>query len=353
LLVQAGAQIQAVDQEGCGALHFAAFNGHGAICKELVVMGCPVDQVDQGDRTPLHFAASGGHEYVIQQLLELGADHDAEDKDAWCGLHWAADGGHDGACLELLQAGCSSICTDIKGMIPLHYAAANGHAMCSRVLMQASSKAWLLGDLDRGWTPVHYAAETGYLKVLQVLVDNGARVKVGDDQGRSPLDVARSTESRTPEVYECIKYLMHRMAEDQEETAMRMTGKRREPKIMSIQSPLKEQRVVNIQQMRRHSNELVEEVPTLDPAPKPPLKKKASESEQAIWAAMAGGANNEAKAKDKVERSDRILRASDGPPWDQREDEFWDMMSEGAHEEVEERGITLVPGHGANIRRGK
>jgi len=338
-LVRAGAKIHAVDKEGCGALHFAAFNGHSIICKELVMLGSHVDVRDMDQRTPLLFAASGGHEYTVATLLELGGDHDAEDKDGWCGLHWAADGGHDGACLEILSAGCSSLCTDIRGMVPLHYAAANGHVLATRVLMQAGSRAWMLGDLEKGWTPIHFAADGGHLAALEAMMNNGAKAKIGDDRGRSPLAVAKANESRSPEVYNVVKYLMLKEdQEDEEEMQTRMTGHRREPKIARRAKDQEEHTIINVTDLQ--SKPKAKDFKGVRP--------EAVAGEQEAWKAMlagAGMANSQAwvdaaaneekkKARARLLAAAKKLRGVKGVEWSKLEAEFWELMSDGAHEEA-------------------
>lgn len=67
----------ATDSRGCGALHLAAWAGHGDICKMLLNHpSLPADSntANLQNETPLHYAAQHGHLTVLIELLAHGAD---------------------------------------------------------------------------------------------------------------------------------------------------------------------------------------------------------------------------------------------------------------------------------------
>lgn len=226
VLLAAGANLGALDLEGCGVLHFAAFNGWVPLCQAFVAKGCSVDQRDAYNRTPFLFGASGGHQAVLQALMEMGADISAQDNDGWSALHWAADGGFMHACMELQAIGCSSVIGDVRGMLAVHYAAAGGHDAVVEILAEGSENIWQVGDVEKGWTALHYAADGNHKAVLEVFVKLGARVKVGDKDGRSPLDVARTSGAA-----ECVTFLQEEEAEDHNEMVAWIRSEVAEPHI--------------------------------------------------------------------------------------------------------------------------
>jgi len=72
-LLYVGASLTDVDQEGLGALSWAAINGHLHCVELLLDRGCDIDHNDNIKRTPLHLASLYGHEQVVRSffILEL------------------------------------------------------------------------------------------------------------------------------------------------------------------------------------------------------------------------------------------------------------------------------------------
>jgi len=68
------ADVNARDEEGCTALHFAADRGHADVVALLVGHGAEIDAQDVDGATALHYASLCENEEVCKQLLDLGAD---------------------------------------------------------------------------------------------------------------------------------------------------------------------------------------------------------------------------------------------------------------------------------------
>jgi len=66
----------ALNREGnnWGALHYAVFNGHDKLARDLVARGAEVNARSPNGSTPLMLAAREGREDLIKVLLESGAD---------------------------------------------------------------------------------------------------------------------------------------------------------------------------------------------------------------------------------------------------------------------------------------
>jgi ankyrin repeat protein len=82
--------LDAIDDEGRAALHYAAWNGLGEPTELLLKAGADPD-VLSGDRrsTPLHLAAGMGRLQCVQVLLRYGADSSCVDIDKWTALDLA------------------------------------------------------------------------------------------------------------------------------------------------------------------------------------------------------------------------------------------------------------------------
>ena len=90
LLLQAGADPQAVNNEGLTPLHRGAVNGNPVVTAHLLAAGADPNALDNEDYTPLHHSAAGGASgRVIARLLAAGADPLAGSNDGRTPLHSA------------------------------------------------------------------------------------------------------------------------------------------------------------------------------------------------------------------------------------------------------------------------
>jgi ankyrin repeat protein len=80
MLVEEGADVEALGDEGDRPLHLAACEGHLEV-RVLVEAGANVEAELAGGERPLHLAAQGGHAEVVQMLLVAGADVEAKKAD--------------------------------------------------------------------------------------------------------------------------------------------------------------------------------------------------------------------------------------------------------------------------------
>jgi ankyrin repeat protein len=68
-----------VDRYGRAPLHYAALEGRGSDVIMLLEAGADAGAADDDGWTPLHAAAQGGHAHVLELLLGAGAAVDARD----------------------------------------------------------------------------------------------------------------------------------------------------------------------------------------------------------------------------------------------------------------------------------
>ncbi|KAK7868932.1 hypothetical protein R5R35_002572 [Gryllus longicercus] len=107
----------------------------------------------------------------------------------------AAVKAHADAVQLLLERGAAVNARNAFGFAPLHMAAHNDpSARCVSLLVYGGA------DVDAanrfGRTPLHYAAECGNEAALRALLAAGARRRVNDDEGRAPIDVAKTDAAR-------------------------------------------------------------------------------------------------------------------------------------------------------------
>lgn len=169
-LCEHGASAAAADREGLLPLHAAALKGRYEMLTLLLPKGAPADASDNTGRTALHYAALGGHVAVIEFLIERGADMSAGDKAGETPLHLAARRCRDKAAELLLKRGADVNATNALGQTPLILAVSQGPAA---------------PELD-----------AAIARFARRLLENGAARDVKDKEGRTALACAVLREHR-------------------------------------------------------------------------------------------------------------------------------------------------------------
>ncbi|XP_008064216.1 ankyrin repeat domain-containing protein 35 isoform X2 [Carlito syrichta] len=122
VLLQHGANEDAVDAENRSPLHWAASSG----CASSVLLLCDheafLDVLDNDGRTPLMIAALGGHTAICSQLLQRGARVNVTDKNDKSALILACEKGSAEVAELLLSHGADVGAVDSAGNDALHYA---------------------------------------------------------------------------------------------------------------------------------------------------------------------------------------------------------------------------------------
>jgi uncharacterized protein len=163
LLLNAGADAKASDDNGDTALYTAASRGDLEIAEMLIAQGADVNSKINGGTTSLHEAAWNGHEAMMKLLLSKGAEADAKRIDGLTPLINAAGPGAERSgkgCVEILLA---------KG-----------------VNINASD--------ENGETPLFKAAYYGNKDVVEILLAHGALINATNKNGKTPLKVASKPE---------------------------------------------------------------------------------------------------------------------------------------------------------------
>ena len=145
-LLERGADVDARDQSGCTALHFAvlpslAYNNEDGIeiVRQLLKYKPDVNAKDSYSCTPLHYAAYRSSAVCIDVLLAAGARVNARDADGWTALHWAVYNEHQGKIVaeKLILAGIDMNVIDRSGMTALHKARSRNKHAVIKVLEEA------------------------------------------------------------------------------------------------------------------------------------------------------------------------------------------------------------------------
>lgn len=234
--------VDALDEHGFTALHYAAQNNHVFIINMLLDFGAKLNVTGVDGSTPIHLAARFNSMDALVSLLDAGAkvsvlnsvigstalheaaafgnrdiveyllkdkkaDANSPDYKAMTPLMHASGSGHDIICEYLLQYGASVDSCSAEGMTALHFASTNGDSQVTQQIIEAAIRLYFKReastvpkpeanpnfkdfinreDLD-GSTALHLAVQTGRKEVSQVLIQYGADVNSKNKNLQTPI----------------------------------------------------------------------------------------------------------------------------------------------------------------------
>nr|KAF6451264.1 tetratricopeptide repeat, ankyrin repeat and coiled-coil containing 1 [Molossus molossus] len=200
LLVKKGARLDHLDKKGQCALVHSALRGHSDILQYLLTCEWAAGPAQPGAlkksqalQQALTAAASMGHSSVVECLLGLEKEHeiDVNGTDTLWGetaLTAAAGRGKLEVCELLLERGAAVSRTNRRGVPPLFCAARQGHWQIVRLLLERGCDVNLSDK--QGRTPLMVAACEGHLSTVEFLLSKGAALSSLDKEGLSALSWA-------------------------------------------------------------------------------------------------------------------------------------------------------------------
>ncbi len=134
-LIQAGADLEALDEDGETPLTAAALEGQTAAVKLLVARGADIKSQNKGVFTALHAAAHKGHIQIVEFALDQGAGIDDQDNKAGITpLHAAAERDYLDIIKLLIERGARIDLKELHGWTPIDRATLKSHGQTVRLL---------------------------------------------------------------------------------------------------------------------------------------------------------------------------------------------------------------------------
>ena len=186
LVLQAGADPNAPDDDGLTPLHWGAENSNPMVVTHLLDAGADLNARDNDGYTALHWAAAqSGNGRVVKALLDRGADPFAESNDGRTPLHSALRYRADPSVVSrMLGAGAD------EHLTPLQLSALEGDVMAVSGLLAKGADP---SEADRyGWGPLHFAVPLAGLEVVSALLAAGADPHARTASGATALHLASS-----------------------------------------------------------------------------------------------------------------------------------------------------------------
>lgn len=173
---------------------YAKFNWIVPIIASLLDAGADVNAIDKGGRTALHFASIANNLGLATLLLEYKADVNIQAKGSlYVPLHAACACGRKEFFEMLITAGADINACDKWGATPLHFAAGRGQEDAYGVYKVIFKKRCIgcFEDTECAGCKLYKAQIAARSYIIKTLLFLSAKINVQDIYGKSPLDYAR------------------------------------------------------------------------------------------------------------------------------------------------------------------
>lgn len=187
MLVQAGANLDMLDEEQRTPLMVACENNHLDTAKYLLRAGASINHKDIMGFTCLHLAAKLGHYDIIHHLLSKASKYiNCQDDGGWTPITWAIEYKHKELVHLLLARGADANIRDKEENVCLHWAALSGCDDIAQALLEARCDMNTVNV--HGDTPLHVAARENHLECVMLFLSRGADISQRNKEGETALD---------------------------------------------------------------------------------------------------------------------------------------------------------------------
>ena len=204
-----GIDVNSRSAQSMTALMLAGNQGHLNICQLLVEHGAEVDAVDKDGWTAMMWAGIR-HEtiHIVKYLIEQGASvNHRNNRGRTCLSSAAASYNIDRELLELLLAHGADIntrdvfgCTVMMGAANCEYLFGSGK-ITERLAMLLEYGADINLRDNKGNTALHYATKRGFDKIVDFIIENGGDINAQNYRGETALIVSMRQEMKNRHRY--------------------------------------------------------------------------------------------------------------------------------------------------------
>ncbi|MDP2204776.1 MAG: ankyrin repeat domain-containing protein [Alphaproteobacteria bacterium] len=192
VLLQGGAEVYALDDNGDTAVHAAAQAGNMGMLHALFDYDRSGIDAAGAAGTALGIAAAANDSRTLHIIVDAGADLNATDKNGLTPLMRAWQAGAYETMRHLLQLGADIGAVNLDHKNILHMAAGANDVAALKMLLAEGGAAHLqtrMPSADK-LTPLHAAVREGAEDAARLLIAAGASVNIPDAQNMTPLHTA-------------------------------------------------------------------------------------------------------------------------------------------------------------------
>ncbi|KAL3877330.1 hypothetical protein ACJMK2_035060 [Sinanodonta woodiana] len=146
VLIKAGSDLFARNQDEEMAIHHAAKKGHTEVIKHLHDAGVDLNIVSAWGYTPILYAAMNNQIEALKYIVNNGADINTACHAKKTALHYAAAKGCDEMVRFLIDAGAETEVYDVHGKTPLFDAVYQSHPNATKLLIKAGANVNIKGQ---------------------------------------------------------------------------------------------------------------------------------------------------------------------------------------------------------------
>lgn len=200
-LIEKGADISALDLEGCSSLHMACISGKKEIVEHLLNINKEeIYKSDNLGQTPIIIASLHGEKEVVEFLLQFDKEDlnrlkrvQDTDKKGFTPLLAACMNGHINTTTLLIDKGSDILHSDNNGRTALFIACEKGQKNIVELLIEKGKNMEkdIIDKLD--WhrnAPIYIACAEKRTEIVKILIDNGAKINICNEDKKTPLYVA-------------------------------------------------------------------------------------------------------------------------------------------------------------------
>jgi ankyrin repeat protein len=172
-LLDRGVDVNAADNDGTRALHWAVHRDSAEMTGRLLAAGADVNSKNRYGVAALSLAANNGRPDIVELLLDAGADPNTSMQEGESVLLTAARTGVPEVVQMLIQHGADvDVRESWRGQTPLMWAAAESNLEVIELLVQHGAE--IDARSDKGFTALMFAARDGKTDAVGLLLELGA-----------------------------------------------------------------------------------------------------------------------------------------------------------------------------------